>query len=227
MARRNSNIAVYARGEETRARILDVAIRLFGAIGFDGVTTRMIATEAGVPAPSLRYYFENKEGLYSACWKNIQAKLFEAMEPALVLAEHLLEQEAVERMHLIDAFCAMQLAQFEHMMSRPDSSAMAQFVARHDLAGSNGQKRLPMGDGATALRMVTCFTRLIMRISGGALDWPEALIVAGLANSSLAAIASKRKGLAEVGVVLEGERLAWLRRAIRQQTIAALMVHCG
>ena len=57
--------ATYPRGDETRLRILTTAIRLFGLQGFDGVTTRSIAVEASVPAPSLRYYFENKLGCSS------------------------------------------------------------------------------------------------------------------------------------------------------------------
>ena len=53
----------YARGEETRARIVTAALRLFGQRGFDGASTRDIATAAAVNAPALQYYFDNKEGV--------------------------------------------------------------------------------------------------------------------------------------------------------------------
>ena len=50
----------YARGDETRLRITEAAIELFGEYGFDGASTRDIAARAGVNAPALQYYFENK-----------------------------------------------------------------------------------------------------------------------------------------------------------------------
>lgn len=227
MTRRNKTLSVYPRGEETRARILATAIQLFGLKGFDAVTTRMIAAEASVPAPSLRYYFANKEGLYAACWNTIREQLLEAMEPSLAAAEQLLAQENAERTQLIEAFCALQAAQLEHTIARPNAEAMAQFIARHDLDSSSGTRRLTMGDGATAYRMVTCYTRVVMRISGDTLDWQSALVVAGLLNGQLASIAAKRTGLAEIGIEFSGDRLAWLKRTIRQQTIAALLLHCA
>ena len=57
----------YARGDETRQRIIDAAIRLFGEHGFAGASTRDIAAAAGVNPPALQYYFESKEGVYNAC----------------------------------------------------------------------------------------------------------------------------------------------------------------
>ncbi len=58
--RRRPTNGGYARGEETRARIIAVALRLFGDRGFDGVSTREIAEEAGVNPPALQYYFDSK-----------------------------------------------------------------------------------------------------------------------------------------------------------------------
>jgi TetR/AcrR family transcriptional regulator, regulator of cefoperazone and chloramphenicol sensitivity len=57
----------YAKGEETRQRILDAALKAFGAASFKAVTTRRISQTAGVSLPTLQYYFGDKEGLYRAC----------------------------------------------------------------------------------------------------------------------------------------------------------------
>jgi TetR/AcrR family transcriptional regulator, regulator of cefoperazone and chloramphenicol sensitivity len=57
----------YQKGEDTRQRILDVALKAFGEASFVAVTTRQIAEAAGVSLPVLQYYFGNKEGLYRAC----------------------------------------------------------------------------------------------------------------------------------------------------------------
>jgi TetR/AcrR family transcriptional regulator, regulator of cefoperazone and chloramphenicol sensitivity len=59
--------AGYRKGEETRQRILDAALKAFGEASFKTVTTRRISEEAGVSLPTLQYYFDDKEGLYRAC----------------------------------------------------------------------------------------------------------------------------------------------------------------
>lgn len=69
----------YRKGEETRTRILDVALTAFGNSGFASVTTRQIAKEAGVNLPALTYYFGNKRGLYLACAHAIVARYREGM----------------------------------------------------------------------------------------------------------------------------------------------------
>ena len=61
---RRPTVGGYTRGDETRQRIIDAAVKLFGEHGFAGASTRDIATAAGVNAPALQYYFENKEGVY-------------------------------------------------------------------------------------------------------------------------------------------------------------------
>jgi AcrR family transcriptional regulator len=56
-----------ARGREARSRILRAALSVFGRDGFDLATTRRIAQAADVSLPAIKYYFDNKEGLYLAC----------------------------------------------------------------------------------------------------------------------------------------------------------------
>jgi TetR/AcrR family transcriptional regulator, regulator of cefoperazone and chloramphenicol sensitivity len=48
------------RGEETRTRILEAALELFAASGFEGASTRTIAEQAGVNLPAIQYYFGSK-----------------------------------------------------------------------------------------------------------------------------------------------------------------------
>ena len=51
---------------ETRAEILEVARRLFLEGGYQGVTMRGIAREAGVDQALVAYYFGSKKGLFGA-----------------------------------------------------------------------------------------------------------------------------------------------------------------
>ncbi len=66
--------AGYRKGDETRGRLLAVALAEFGANGFAATTTRRIADKAGVNLPALAYYFGGKEGLYLACAEDIVAR---------------------------------------------------------------------------------------------------------------------------------------------------------
>lgn len=61
----------YRKGDETRQRILDSALKAFGDGSFVAVTTRQISRAAGVSLPTLQYYFASKKGLYLACAKAI------------------------------------------------------------------------------------------------------------------------------------------------------------
>ena len=65
----------YARGDETRARIISAALDVFGTHGFGGASTRMLAESAGVTLPALQYYFDSKEGVYLACAEHIAERL--------------------------------------------------------------------------------------------------------------------------------------------------------
>src|SRR5487761_1132003 len=65
----------YARGRATRAKIVAAALEIFGAYGFDGASTRMIADKARVNLPALAYYFGGKRGLYRACAEHIAARI--------------------------------------------------------------------------------------------------------------------------------------------------------
>ncbi|TVV74762.1 TetR/AcrR family transcriptional regulator [Sphingomonas solaris] len=214
----------YSRGEETRARILDVAVRMFGSHGFDGVSTREIAAAASVPQPSLRYYFESKQGLYVACLNHVQALTLQAVEPVIVEAERLLADDAASGFQMIDAFCSIQEAMIDHLIGGVEGSATALFMVRHDLPSVGGAHKFT-GDGTIAYRLTACFTRLIMRISGSGLDGQAALLVAGLLNGPLTIIYIRRGRLADIGWDITPERLQWLRRTIRKHTTAALLVY--
>lgn len=52
--------------EESRARILGSALRLFAALGYDGTSVRRIAQDAGVATGLLYNYFDGKDGLLRA-----------------------------------------------------------------------------------------------------------------------------------------------------------------
>jgi AcrR family transcriptional regulator len=54
------------RSVDTRKKILAAALTEFARRGFDGVSTRSVATAAGVLHPLVNYHFKSKEGLWRA-----------------------------------------------------------------------------------------------------------------------------------------------------------------
>src|SRR5258708_17622819 len=54
---------------DKKDHILDVAEKIFSELGFDGASTRMISSEAGVNMAMLNYYFGSKEGLFLAVFE--------------------------------------------------------------------------------------------------------------------------------------------------------------
>ncbi len=218
--------AGYARGNETEARILDVAIKLFGTKGFDSVSTREIADAASVPPASLRYYFKSKQGLYVACLVHIQTLSFPFVEPALEAAEKVLQEPQPDVERIIDAYCGIQEAQIDYSIGRPDAAATALFMLRHDLPSDSGVSNFTGGDGTIALRLLACFIQMMKVISGGMFDTQSALIVAGLINSQLTVMHLKRIRLAEMGWDLTNpERLRWLKETVRFNTSAMLRAY--
>ena len=63
-----------SKSEQTRALILETAMRLFQERGYDRTTMRAIAKEAGVSVGNAYYYFEGKEHLIQGFYDRIAAE---------------------------------------------------------------------------------------------------------------------------------------------------------
>jgi len=120
----------YQRGEETRARIILAAIKCFGEHGFAGASTRDIANEAGVNAPALQYYFDNKEGVYTACVEYIVDVVWTQLGEAVIAAEAVIADPAAGDARLIDAFCALQDRKAGFLEDVPQIDGWHMFMAR-------------------------------------------------------------------------------------------------
>lgn len=82
---------VTAKSERTKERILRVAERLFAEHGFEGVSMRSLASEAGVQLALLSYYFRGKQGLYRAVFQRRIDPISDQRRAAL--------REVMERKH--------------------------------------------------------------------------------------------------------------------------------
>ncbi|KQR78783.1 TetR family transcriptional regulator [Burkholderia sp. Leaf177] len=165
----------YVRGDETRLRIIVAAIESFGEHGFDGASTREIAARAGVNAPALQYYFENKEGVYRACAEYMADEAAASFEPVVAHANQVLENNAAMPT-LIDAFIRIQEAIADRMFAKGCGTTNHRlFFAREQVGHEptiateilTRRVRQPLNDVAS---------RLMARITGTTPDDPETLI---------------------------------------------------
>jgi len=74
------------RGEATRERVLDAAERLFADQGFDGVSIRQIANEAGVTLGVVGFHGGSKAELFATILRRRSAALSQARRVALATA---------------------------------------------------------------------------------------------------------------------------------------------
>ena len=74
------------RGAETRARLIEAALDVFGRLGFEGASTRQIAKEAGANLAAIVYHFGSKEALHIAVAEHIAKRIHERVGAAIVAA---------------------------------------------------------------------------------------------------------------------------------------------
>jgi len=86
-----------AKGQQTRDRLLEEALRLFAQKGPDAVGTRELAGAAGTNIASIAFHFGGKEGLYSAVIEGVAGELAAIHHKALVAASEATGEDARTR----------------------------------------------------------------------------------------------------------------------------------
>jgi AcrR family transcriptional regulator len=212
----------YPRGGETRARIVTAALGLFGERGFEGASTRDIAERAGVNAPAIGYYFENKEGVYLACVEHIAARVWEHVSRVITAAQDALDRHA-DDYELIDAFCAIQTSIAEFMFTSTDADDWRQFMAREQ-AGLGPASGFEMINNRLSSRMIGVSAAVTGRLLGRAADEEETLIRSLTLNAPLLAFhITGRSSLSALGWdVVDTSRLSKLLAVITEQTVVLL-----
>lgn len=171
---RRSPAGGYARGDETRQRIIDAAVKLFGEHGFAGASTRDIAAAAGVNAPALQYYFENKEGVYHACAQFIADDIRARFEPSMRHAARVLKDQGDTRA-LIDAFLGIHEVTLDLVLTDAQASNRRLFVMR-DVVGEEPRVASKLLERRLKQPLNKLRLTLLSRISGTTTRDPVARI---------------------------------------------------
>jgi TetR/AcrR family transcriptional regulator, regulator of cefoperazone and chloramphenicol sensitivity len=214
---RHSAESGYARGDQTRQRIILAAMQLFGERGFEGATTRDIAAAADVNAPALQYYFDNKEGVYLACIEYIIDDVRAMFEPALKQAKAVLQANA-PKTQLIEAFLGVYAVILDSILLQPHAGQRRLFLARE----LNGEEPSPAG---RLLRrrlrqpFAKVFHELLGRISGLSGDDPVTRIrMMGLKGQIMPLHHAQRLTLESLGWnKLDANRIALIKATLLDQ----------
>lgn len=118
-----------ASADQTRRALVHAGLRLFGAKGFDGTSTREIAAAAQANIGSIAYHFGGKEGLRAACADHIVATIEQIAAQALdgFSAD---AKEAVSPADARAAFAGALERMVSFVVARPEAGEIVQFVLR-------------------------------------------------------------------------------------------------
>jgi TetR/AcrR family transcriptional regulator, regulator of cefoperazone and chloramphenicol sensitivity len=147
-------------GEQSRERLLQAAMRLFAAQGFNATSTREIALAAGANVAAIAYYFGDKAGLYRAALTDFmpppEKNIAQFDQPGFTLREALqgyytqmlapmMEDDTAQlrlRMWLREVLEPTGIWQNEIDNGiRPEFEALAAVLARHLDAGVDDEVR--------------------------------------------------------------------------------------
>ena len=222
-ARRRPDGGGYARGEETRARIIEAAVQVFGTEGYERASTRQIAAEAGVNTPALQYYFYSKEGLHRACAEYIIGRVQEALRPLFAAAAA--GVASGDRRRAAETLCDLLDAIADTMLTTPNAAGWKRFVARGQADGTGPGIELMREEMVRPLHE-TCAALVGVAIGRPADDETTKLRTI-LVTSQLSVLhTSRTNALCMLGwSEFDPERLAKVKAAIRTHTLAALA--CG
>jgi TetR/AcrR family transcriptional regulator, regulator of cefoperazone and chloramphenicol sensitivity len=221
-ARRRRHLAGsgYARGEQTRRRLLEAGIELFAELGYGRASTRSIARRAGVSLPALQYYFGGKEGLHRACAEYLTEDVRARLDPAAERVRAALARPGLTRLELLELLRAIVEPFLEGVAAeRPESWAL--FFAR-----AEGEQTVAFEAifQQIAIGLLAIVKEIIGRILGRSAESPEVAVRAVFAIGQLTLVRRARPIILRAlgWPDFRGERLQTLKETLWQVIASSL-----
>lgn len=124
-----------SRGDQTKQRLLQAALEVFGEFGLQAATTRDIAHRAGQNIAAITYHFQSKEGLYRAVASAIAEEVAQIYRPLTQEIADFLQQPAErqspERFMEYLQRCALN---FVRLLTSPETLHFSRFMSREQLS---------------------------------------------------------------------------------------------
>jgi AcrR family transcriptional regulator len=207
---------------ETRQRIVLAAMELFGRDGYERTSTRDIAARAEVNAPVLQYYFDGKEGLYSACAEYMSSRIRETLQPVLDSVRARVGKK-ISRAGLIDCVCLIYERTAEFTLLNPELECWTRFITWNDRDAVPPRARRLIDEGiGNDMRAV--LREVIGRVIGKDPDAAETRIRVLTLGGQLSVFnLARQHSLEFLGWKLVDQKaLRQVNAIIREQTAAAL-----
>ncbi len=115
--------------DSTRDRMVLAALKVFGEHGFNGASTRALASEAGVNLAAIPYHFGGKEGLYLAVADYVASRLREMLMPTIDAAICALDADS-DRVKLRHQLHAVMRRFAEVIIASDEADSFAALVLR-------------------------------------------------------------------------------------------------
>jgi AcrR family transcriptional regulator len=136
------NQAAQHTDNETRRRLLEAGLKLFGLHGFEATSTRSLALEAGANLSAIPYHFGGKEGLYLAVIRHIMDLKLAEIGPSLDRVMALSADPATGREVLLSAMRRLVLTVAGAMLGSQESRSCSQVMMQEQIAPTAGFKIL-------------------------------------------------------------------------------------
>ncbi len=207
------------RGEETRRRILDTALEMFAAQGYEATSTRLLADRAGVNLPAIQYYFGSKEGLYRAVIAAIVEHNATFMAPLTAKVQALLARNDAAPEELIEALCEI-FERFVTLISCGDQNEHRRLLyARAEVEPTPG---LEMLHESGRQEIFEPCLKLVARLLGRSTEDPATVLrtMALFGQVTIFCHTGARRLMG--GGELREERIVAIRALVREQTRAIL-----
>lgn len=218
--RRKSSVG-YARGEATRLHIIRTALDVFGTLGFEAASTRLIADRAGVNLAALHYYFASKEGIYRACADHIAGYGEQIIGPFVARLETPLANPRLTHRQLrtllretLDGFADL-------LVSPRDPPTWVAFVLREQMNPTPAYSVLHQ---RVSLRLIGAVAALVGRLIDQPPNAPET-ILRTLTMFGPLMVFRRARGAALLALDwpdFAGERLALIKAVLWDQALGAL-----
>jgi AcrR family transcriptional regulator len=217
--RRRPDGGGYARGEETRARIIAAALKVFAEEGYVRASTRQIAEAAGVTPPAVQYYFDSKEGLHLACAGALVGEVWSALDCARMRIDEAAGRG--DRAGSLDALCDFLDAMAELSLG-PAAAGWKPFLGRTQADGAGPAGAVMLEQVSRPVHEAVC--RAVGVVLGLAPDSEAARLRSSAVLGPISSFhASRTNTLAILGWPdYEGERLGSIKAMLRAHTRAAL-----
>jgi AcrR family transcriptional regulator len=121
-----------AGGPSARERLLQAGVEIFSRYGYEGATTRRLASAAQVNLATILYYFGGKEEYYLAVARHIADTIKAGQEPTLARIRRALARAKPDPDELAELLIA-HIASKADFLLRPETQPMGLFILREQV----------------------------------------------------------------------------------------------